>query len=113
MRQCLRFLHLHRVHPRALITAVLNPFSWMHDGLNPSSLFSTGPPVLSPDGDGLKEEQPEEGMGCLLPSEMVLAVDKSPFDSKSSPLKQQVSKDLQKCKTLVEFRGRSQDMMMS
>lgn len=36
-------------------------------------------------------------MGCL-PSEMVLAVDKSPFDSKSSPLKQQVSKDLQQCK---------------
>lgn len=63
-------------------------------------LFSTGPPLLS-DGDCLRECRGEEGVeeeeeeGCLIPPDIRLAEDNSHDDPEWSPLKEQVSKDLQ------------------
>lgn len=65
--------------------------------LNPSPLFSTGPPLLS-DGDCLKECREEEEVleveGCLIPTEILLAEDNGQDDPEWSPLKEQVSEDL-------------------
>lgn len=75
--------------------------------LTPPPLFSTGPPLPS-DGDCLEEEEEEQQdvwMGCIIPSEILLAEDNSQVDPVRSPLKEQVSENLQGCKSGVEFRG--------
>lgn len=80
----------------------------MYVRINPSPLFSTGPPLPS-DGDCLRERREEEeqemGMGCIIPSEILLAEDNSQVDPDRSPLKEQVSENLQGCKSGVKFRG--------
>ncbi len=70
--------------------------------LNPSPIFSTGPPFLS-DGDCLREcRQKEEVVelleGCLIPSEILLTEDNGHVDPEWSPLKEQVSENLEGCK---------------
>lgn len=64
-------------------------------------LLSTVPPFLS-DGDCLRERE-EEVEGCLIPSEMLLAE-----DDDWSPLKEEVSGDLEECKSQVEEKKQAQ-----
>lgn len=71
---------------------------------SPHVVFSKGLPVLS-GGDCLRErghEEQEEGMGGLIPSETLRTEDNGPVDPKGSPLKEQVSENLQGCESGVK-----------
>lgn len=73
----------------------------------PLPIFATGPSVLST-GDcvrELREEEQEVGMGRLILLEVPQTEDKSPVDPDGSPLKEQVSENVQGCKSGVKFRG--------
>uniref|UniRef100_A0A3Q4BEV2 C2H2-type domain-containing protein n=1 Tax=Mola mola TaxID=94237 RepID=A0A3Q4BEV2_MOLML len=67
----------------------------------PRPPLSTGPLLLS-DAESVREEEEEEeeeeevevGMGCLIPSEVLLPEDNSQVDPNSSPLRDQVSDGL-------------------
>ena len=81
--------------------------------LIPSPFFSIGAPLLS-DADCLgeireeepgEEEEEEKEMVGLIPSEILLAEDNGLVDPAGSPQKEQVSEDLQGCKSGMDWRA--------